>query len=363
MATGAKSFDHRNASGAQPLRSPFAGDRATGKADATAGWLALSDKGILDDSPLDGIMHKGQFVVELAMPLLEPVVLLDHHSNIGWPRTFTLLFDPQIGFVIAHRQGTRLVRHVLPGPLPSGLGHGRLTFDFDAPARHWGLRFEYVLGEQPAKISSRGLDPLPLLIKDIAALCSKPRASRPTLWFGASYGKTLPGAAPWIGLRTEIETSIGPIAAGNLKPGDMLMTLDHGPQMLLECQPLSLPARGSFAPVLLRAPYFGQHQDILVSADQLIAISGLETEYLFDQDSVLAPASALVDGRMALSDDRRAVTGAIALKLGKPALIMTDGCVLALGHKPEQDLPLRVLKPYEVLTLMALLGRSARYAA
>ena len=354
MATGAQSTYPSDASGALKPKQA---------ACANAGWLALSDKGILDNSRLSDILHRGQFVIEMTMPLLEWVVLLEHHSNVGWPRTFTLMFDPQIGFVIAHRQGERLVRHLLPGPLPSGVGPGRLTFDFDAPARRWSLRFEYLLGEEPQQISSRGLDPLPLLIGDIAALCTTPRASSPTLWFGASFGKTLPTSAPWIGLRTEVETSLGPIAAGNLRPGDVIMTLDQGPQPLLACQPLSLPARGSFAPVLLRAPYFGQRQDILVSADQLIAIGGLETEYLFDQDSVLAPAATLVDGRMALSDDRRAVTGAVALKLPTPALIMTDGCVLALGHDPARDLPLRALKSYEVLTLMSLLGRSARYAA
>jgi hypothetical protein len=327
------------------------------------GWLALSDRGILDDSPMQALMHKGQFVIELAMPLQEAVVLLDHQANDGWPRTFALMFDPEVGFIIAHRQGARLQRHILPGPLPQGIGHGRLTFAFDAPARIWSLRFEYLIGEAPAVIRSRGRDPLPLQIADLAALCKAGRPNTPVLWFGASTAGALPGSAPWIGLRTEVETSLGPVAAGNLKRGDVVLTLDRGPQMLLGAQPLSLPARGSFAPVLLRAPYFGTQQDILVSADQLIAIGGPETEYLFDTDSVLMPASALVDGRTAFSDDRRAVTGSVALDLGGPALIEADGCVLAVGHDAQLDLPLRALKPYEVLTLMSLLGRSPRYAA
>lgn len=327
------------------------------------GWIALSDKGILDDSPLTALMHKGQFVVELTMPLLQPALLLDHQALDGWPRTFALLYEPNVGFIIAHRQGARLARHVLPGPLPQGLGHGRLTFDFDAPARRWSLRFEYLIGETPAVICSRGIDPLPLQIADLAALCAMPRPGGPVLWFGASTSGTLPGSAPWIGLRTEVETSLGRVAAGNLKRGDVVMTLDQGPRMVLSAQPMSLPARGSFAPVLLRAPYFGQHQDILVSADQLVALGGLETEYLFDAEAVLMPASALVDGRTALSDDRRAVTGSVALDLGGPALIEADGCMLAVGHDAQNDLPMRALKPYEVLTLMSLLGRSPRYAA
>jgi hypothetical protein len=327
------------------------------------GWLALSDRGILDGSPMSGLMHKGQFVIELAMPLQESVVLLDHQAKDGWPRTFALMFNPAIGFVIAHRQGNRLQRHILRAPLPQGLGHGRLTFAFDAPARVWSLRFEYLSGESPAVITSHGIDPLPLQISDLAALCMAGRPNSPVLWFGASTSGSLPGSLPWIGLRTEVETSLGPVAAGNLRRGDIVMTLDRGPQMLLGAQPLSLPARGSFAPVLLRAPYFGAHQDILVSADQLIAIGGPETEYLFDTESVLMPAAALVDGRTAFSDDRRAVTGSVALDLGGPALIEADGCVLAVGHDAQLDLPLRALKPYEVLTLMSLLGRSPRCAA
>ena len=126
---------------------------------------------------------------------------------------------------------------------------------------------------------------------------------------------------------------------------------------------LALPARGSFAPVLLRAPFYAQTQDLLVSADQLLAISGPEVEYLFGTDAVLMPAGALVDGRTALSDQRRAIAGSVALDLGRPALIEANGSLLAIGHDPACDLPLRCLQTYEVLTLMMLLGRSPRRAA
>jgi hypothetical protein len=330
---------------------------------ATSRWLALSDKGILDGSPMTGLMHQGQFVAELAMPLTERVVLLDHQANDGWARTFALLFDPSVGFVIAHRQGTRLARHVLQGPLPHGTGDARLTFSFDAPAKRWSLRFEYLTGDAPTVIESHGTDPLPLQIRDLEAVCTRTPAHCALLWFGASQGGQLPGSAPWVGLRTEIETTRGPIAAGNLRAGDVLLTLDCGPQMLRSASPLTLPARGSFAPVLLRAPYFGERSDLLVSADQLIATTGPENEYLFDTDSVLVPAAALVDGRTAFCDNRRSVTGAIALDVGTPCLINAAGCVLALGHNPRQDLPLRALKPFETLTLMSMLGRSPRYAA
>lgn len=322
-----------------------------------AGWLALSDLGILDSSPANGMMHKGQFVIEISLPLEKPTVLLDYQCNDLWPRTFALLFDPQAGFSIIHRQGGRVQRHVLPGPLPQAQGQGRLTFAFDAPARHWSLRFECPSDTGTTAVSSTGSNPLPLQVADLAALCTQTHAAQ-VLWFGASDTFTLPGSAPWLGLRTQIETSRGPIAAGNLKPGDIILTQDCGPRVLLSAKRMQLPARGSFAPVLLRAPYFGQTQDLLVSADQHIATAGLEVEYLFDIDSALIPASALVDGRTALSDNRRPITGSVILDIGGPALISADGCILALGHDPSQELPLRTLKSYEALTLMSLFGRS-----
>jgi hypothetical protein len=327
------------------------------------GWLALSDLGLLAGQPESGLLHRGQFVIELAMPLQGHCLLIDHKSNAGWPRTFAAVYDPTAGFVLVHRQGARVVRHVLSAPLPQGKGHGRLTFAFDAPAKLWSLRFEVLGAEASPAIEARGRDPLPMLIEDLAALCATGRPRSGVLWFGATTGDQLPGQTAWIGLRSQIETSLGPAFAGNLRAGDVVMTLDRGPQILRAVTPLSLPARGSYAPVLLRAPYFGQMRDLLVSADQLVAISGPEAEYLFDAESVLMPAGALVDGRTALADDRRAVTGSVALDLGGPALIESDGCILALGHDAARDLPLRAIKPYEVLTLMSLLGRAPRAAA
>ena len=99
-----------------------------------------------------------------------------------------------------------------------------------------------------------------------------------------------------------------------------------------------------------------------MSADQLITMSGAEAEYLFGEDAVLMRAGDLVDGRTALSDQRRAVTGSVELDLGRPVLIEADGCLLACGQTGAGD-DLRCLHSYEVLTLMAMLGRTARRSA
>lgn len=327
------------------------------------GWVALSDRGLLNPAPADALLHQGLFVMELALPLQGASLLLDHQSNTNWPRTFAIFHDPATGIVILHRQGKDVARHVLPGPLPQGKGTARLSFHFNAPARHWRLSFELLGTDPPISVTAEGQNPLPIPLSDLQTLCIKHRPSGPVLWFGLTEGIAPPGAAPWIGLRTPVETSLGPVLAGHLKPGDILITEDQGPIPLRAAQRLALPARGSFAPVLLRAPFFGQTQDLLVSADQLLAISGPEVEYIFGTDAALMPAGALVDGRTALSDQRRAITGSVALDLGTPALIESNGCLLAIGQDPTAELPLRCLQTYEVLTLMTLLGRTPRRAA
>ncbi len=168
---------------------------------------------------------------------------------------------------------------------------------------------------------------------------------------------------PWIGLRTPINTINGPVAVGQLRPGDLIVTLDDGPLPLQARHRMDLPGRGSFAPVLLRAPYFGSHADILVSRDQMVLIGGASVEYLFGQEEVLVPASLLMDGRVAHPDERRSLTPCVALDLGRAALITADGCCL-LSVPPglamtNAGLPRSALQDYEALSLMSLLGRGS----
>lgn len=349
-------------------------NRRSGIDTKDSDWVALSDAGLIDtalpspsvlpgDERHTGMIHAGLFVMEIALPLAGAMVVLNHQSDHGWPRTFAVFHDLAAGLVILHRQGKSVARHVLPGPLPYGRGTGRLLFRFDAPARIWDMSFELLGSDPPALISSSGRNPMPLHLSDLAQMCTARRGDGPVLWFGLTRGAAPPARAAWIGQRTPVETSLGPVAAGNLTPGTMIMTADHGPLPLRVLRNLTLPARGSFAPVLLRAPFFGQRQDLLVSADQLVAVTGAEAEYLFAEESVLMRAGDIVDGRTALTDQRRAVIGSVNLDLGRPALIEADGCLIATGHHSGAEASLRCLHSYEVLTLMALLGRTARRSA
>lgn len=322
-------------------------------------WLALSDRDPATDASSE-LVEAGLLVVELNLPLTSATVLLDFQSASGWPRTITLFHDPAAGLVLVHRQGQCVARHALAGPLAQFYGTGRLSLRFDAPGRVWDMRLDYIGQQGLAPLFASGRNPLPMRTEDLHALsrgAARVNRSPAVLWFGLTRGADLPAKAPWIGQRTPIETPRGPVMAGRLVAGDMVSTADGGLVTLRRVVRMDLPACGSFAPVILRAPFFAESNDILVSSDQCVALSGPEVEYLFDVDVVLAQAGALVDGRTALAEQRRAVASVLLLEFDVPALLVADGSLLLAG-RPGAQAPCPVLQSYEVLTLMALLGRS-----
>mgnify|MGYP003606936635 CR=1 FL=1 len=346
---------------------PIAQDKA-GRQD----WLILSDSLTLPASVTkDSLLDSGLFVAELTLPLSAQTLLLEISSTIGWPRTFSLFYEPTVGLVLLHRQGQRVVRHVLPGPFPEDDGQARVCFRFDAPARQWDLSFE-LLGEDETglqrpdkKIWARGRDPLPLRIGDISELATRASWTHrdpAILWFGLSRGRALPNRLPWIGPRTPIETSLGPRMAGQLQAGDLVRTLEGGFAPLISVRQFELPSCGSFASVLLRAPYFGEQHDLLMSSDQQIVLSGPEVEYLFGSEEVLIKACELVDGHTAILDQRRTVTRSVALYFDRPILAVADGCAMLCQSPKELSTPSSrsCLRHDEAITLMALLGRAAR---
>ncbi len=205
-----------------------------------------------------------------------------------------------------------------------------LTLRWDGPARGWSLVFEHL--NSGLVLTSHGFARSTLPMDDLSALSrgDGTQYRHPgLLWFGVTRGANPPYHAPWVGLRTPILTDRGYRMAGHLKSGDRVMTRDQGALPLQQVRRMDLPSRRHFTPILLRAPYFGTTCDILVSANQMIALAGPEVEYLFGDDEVLAEARHLIDGRSALPDTRRAVTSCVALDTGPMALLISDGFVLA----------------------------------
>jgi len=323
-------------------------------------WIALSDRRDPRFASTGALIGRGVFVLEFALPLTGSAVLLNQQTDGPAPRTLSVFLEPSVGVMILHRQGAVVRRHVLPGPLPLAQGVARLSFAFDAPGGRWRMQLDSSGGAEP--VWAIGRDPLPLGLDDLQGLCAgRGRMQRhpAVLWFGATRGEALPDRAPWIGLNTLVDTLRGPVPAGRLRPGDHILTLDDGPLPLLRVTHRDLPSAGFFAPVLLRAPFYGAQRDLLVSADQPVMLSGTLVEYHFGEDEVLIPAGALIDGRKALAEHRRAVTSSVALDLGCPALFTADGCVLMSdGADRLTPPPRRILQPCEAKPLIGYSGRT-----
>lgn len=325
-------------------------------------WIALSDQTTPPAGPDQGVLPRGLLVLEIDLPLAGAAVLLDLRAGAGEGEVALSLFhDLGAGIALLHRQGGQVLRHVLPGPLPQKRGVARLSFGWDVTARRWSLALE----QEGRRVAAEGTQALPLRWDDVQALCAGgPGVMRhpAVLWFGVTEGAALPGPLAWLGMMTPVETPRGVVTAGALKPGDRVMTRDNGAVPVLGVTRLPVPSRGSLAPIRLRAPYWGETGDILVSPDQAVGVAGPEAEYLFGDEEVLVLARHLADGQMAVADSRRAVAMGVVLDLGTAELIMADGCVLATAGPAGQPCGRRVLDAYEAQSLRASLLRSQRRA-
>ena len=325
-------------------------------------WLALSDLTI-PDTP-ERVIQKGVFICEISLPITSSTVLLDWQSTGPEPRTFSIFVDQNAGVVLLHRQGSTIRRHRLPGPLPFGLGSARITYAWGQRSGKWVLTFGRIgMGEDCHAV---GINPTCLSTSTLAAICQSDGAGlrHPSLlWFGVTQGASLPERAPWVGLRTPIETVRGPVPAGRLVVGDMICTADNGLQPVLGLERLRLPSRGSFAPVILRAPFLGQGTDVLISADQQVVIAGAEVEYMFGVEEVLVAAGALANGSIARFDNLHASTDCIAIDLGLPEVMIADGLRLLSHSKTISTASRKVLLPYEAQQLVSLTTRRSLQGA
>lgn len=323
------------------------------------GWLFLSDRDLPVAGALPDVLDSGTLVLELSWPL-PTGVLLDWQGQDD--RALSLFHHPSSGLGLLWRDGPVFRRFLLAGALRSDARLARLHLRWSAAESAWSMRLD---GADETTISSTyGLAPPALPAPALAQLCAGKglrRRDASVLWFGVTSGAMPPKGTAWMGLSTPVPTVEGPVPAGRLQPGQWVLTRDAGPVRLRSVRRMDMPSRGSHAAIVLRAPYHARDRDLLLSADQLVAVGGLEAEYLFGEDEVLVSAGALVDGRSVLADNRRATTQGISLDLGQLHLIDVQGCLLMTAHHgnlaTRPILPLRALADYEAVPLMGLLRR------
>jgi hypothetical protein len=108
---------------------------------------------------------------------------------------------------------------------------------------------------------------------------------------------TINTVAPCFTEGTQIDTPDGPVAIETLRPGDLVLTLDHGPQALRWIGRSQRRAQGADAPVVLAADALGRHAALELSANHRILLASPHAELLFGTHQVLVKAAALVNDR------------------------------------------------------------------
>ncbi|OWU72626.1 Hint domain-containing protein [Marinibacterium profundimaris] len=96
---------------------------------------------------------------------------------------------------------------------------------------------------------------------------------------------------------TMIRTPSGERPIEDLVHGDRVLTLDHGPQVIRWIGRRRVAANGRFAPVVIAAGTFGDHDRLVVSPNHRVLRQGAAIEMLFEETEVLVAAKHLVDNR------------------------------------------------------------------
>ncbi|QPH54651.1 Hint domain-containing protein [Pontivivens ytuae] len=124
---------------------------------------------------------------------------------------------------------------------------------------------------------------------------------------------------------TRIRTPDGARPVETLRPGDLVHTVDHGPQPIRWVGGRTVPARGRLAPVRIRAGTFGAPRDILVSQQHRILIRSPRAQLWFAASEVLAAAKHLVDGRNVTVEESAEVVTYVHILLDEHEVVMADG--------------------------------------
>ncbi len=345
-------------------------------------WVGLADHRSQSLAEIEtiGTMQRGTLILETNVaPHTKPQTIIGLELRGTDLCDLTIQAMPGGGIHFLMRRDSEIVHAALSHDAEDQANLLRISYSWDLPA----ARGQLVI-ERPGtnKLYLRDLDrPLPLTARVIEALI-QPSGRRylcDDLVFLAVSNQVEPiGPMPALCPQTPVQTPQGMRPVGTLQRGDLVTTLNGDAVPVLQTLRKTLPARGSFQPARLRAPYFGLTQDIVVTPEARLVVGGTQVEYLFGAEHVLVPVKHLTSAASAkFEGDHRLVTY-VQLLLPDHEPILAGGTALEslsigrmrrkrqllqatlLGEFPPHTLPehsktaFPVLKSYEAITLAQL---------
>jgi len=346
-----------------------------GLRDRHDGWFKADPR--LTETGADRVLHRGSLVVETRISAeTRPQTLLAFRRTWPMPGLFSIQALPQGGLVLVDAQGDDICHATLPMEGDGRLDILRLTYSWDSTEGWARLTLERPESDHVHTVEMDATLPLP--IDDLNAVFAHGcnfEVDEEVMFLALSDKIEPVGPLPALTAQVPIPTDRGERPVGEIRRGDIVVTDDGQRVPVLQVVKRTVPARGSFRPIRLRAPYFKLTRDIVVSPQQRLVMHGSEVEYMFGREAVLVPTRHLVNDRSAFQAKGPDLVTYHHLLLPGHEAVLAAGCALEslyvgrLRRKPEavaasllapfdrNRLPEHakpiwpVLKPFEAVTL------------
>ncbi len=346
------------------------------------GWFAIADAEATSfrapRSVREGVLPRGTLMIESRLsPDGGPQTLFAFETYHRGVFKLSVQAIPGGGVVLVMAEDGDVFHAALDHDAQDRADLLRISYSWDLPQGRGRLAIERPEHGKMVKLMLER--PRGMRLDDVRALARDPHRrlmDRDVEFLAVSERVEPIGPAPSLGADVPILGTDRYIPARDLKRGDLVETLEVGPVPVLHAVRRTVPARGSFRPVRLRAPYFGLRSDIVVAPDQRLVVGGSEVEYIFGREAVLVPARHLVNGVSAISLSGPPTVTYCQVILPRHESMIGAGCpieslyigrlrrkpaqlaqsVLAeidrtlLPEHPQSSYPM--LRPFEAITLM-----------
>lgn len=302
------------------LRDPAAGQFHPGGLGGTPAG-ALADEAAL--------LPQGSLLIEFTPPDDQsPCEILSHSATRPWPGAITLTHLGEQCIELRHRQGAAERVFMLDAAWLPDSGPVLIGFSWDAPNRKAVLSAYSPRTER--LVAAELVAPFPMGLSEARGLTLDRHARlNPDVAFLAISDQVEPiGPMPSLSGRATVETPDGPRKISDLLPGDTILDQDGEPVQVHWIGTRRVPARGTFAPLVMRAPYHGLDQDLIVSPQQKVRLCGPEVEYSFGTDCVAVAAGLLAGDTTVIAARSGPVVSYCQMVLSRPVAIRVSGAVV-----------------------------------
>lgn len=348
------------------------------------GWLAYSGGGDTGTAhktiTQEALIETGALVIEAPLPSdRRAATLLEVASLHPEPCLLRIQSIPGEGFSVLINSGASVFHALISHTLQARTDSFRLTLNWDAISGDGFLSIEHPGDDALFTRDLAGCIALPgALILGALSEMRDPKVVQNLSYIGFHQGPISVGPTPTLDYHTPVLTPHGYRKIGVMKPGDTVVSAGGDIVPVLGVFKKVTPAFGSYAPVRLRAPYFGLQSDLVMAGTQRLIVGGSDVEYTFGQDEVLIPAHHLINGTAAIAQPATGTMTYFQLLLPENEAFIASELSLeslfigrlrrrkdifrhtSLATLPRNLLPEhaaavgQILRPYEAITLAAM---------